>query len=451
MKICGIETAAIAKIDGIAYASIAGIDGIAAGPPVYGFKTEWTVAGDATARTITLPLYNSGVFDCTVSWGDGTADSTITTYDDADRAHEYASDGTYNVEIVGECPGWSFNNAGDRLKITDILYWGDDEVFGGFQYLSAGFYGCENLKSVGNEPIIAKAALTSVYRLFQYCYALTSIPDVGLLDNCINITSAQSLFYYCNNIISGIPPALFKYNTALETVYTTFARCEKLTGDISEDLFLFNVALKYVGTAFSYCQKFEGTIPEGLFRANPEILSMIGVFSFCPLLSGSIPQDLFRYNTKVNNMESLFKGCYKLTGTIPVGLFAYNPLVTTFQSAFSDCRLITYAPAELFRPHTLTTTFYQTFSSCYALQVDPEIFYLDGEQSTRFLNRSINFQGCFYRNTFTGVQGEAPDLWNCTYGTGTPISYLCFAGSANGITTLSNWYSIPEAWGGTPV
>jgi hypothetical protein len=79
----------------------------------HGFITKWTVeSGD---KTITLPLTNIGVFNCTVSWGDGSATSTITTYDDADRIHEYATAGTYDVEITGECPGWAFAGAGDKL------------------------------------------------------------------------------------------------------------------------------------------------------------------------------------------------------------------------------------------------------------------------------------------------------------------------------------------------
>ena len=109
-----------------------------------GFITEWQVAGDTTARTITLPLNsgNGSTFDCVVDWGDGSATSTITAVDDADRIHTYASDGTYEVEITGTCEGWSFNNAGDKLKITKVIDFGDTSLFDGFKYLKSGFYGC---------------------------------------------------------------------------------------------------------------------------------------------------------------------------------------------------------------------------------------------------------------------------------------------------------------------
>jgi hypothetical protein len=43
-------------------------------------------------------------------------------------------------------------------------------------------------------------------------------------------------------------------------------------------------------------------------------------------------------------------------------------------------------------------------------------FYEDGEQSTRFLGKVVNFTSCFDRTTYAGAQGTAPDLWNCDYG-----------------------------------
>ena len=119
-----------------------------------GFKTEWVVAGDATARTITLPLYNSGTFNCTVIWGDGTANSTVTTYNSANRIHTYAANGTYDVEIQGECPAWSFNWTGDS-RITKIVDWGNCSGFGGFKYLSNGFYGCTNLTISATDKILS--------------------------------------------------------------------------------------------------------------------------------------------------------------------------------------------------------------------------------------------------------------------------------------------------------
>lgn len=268
-----------------------------------GFVTEWTVAGDATARTITLPLYNSGTFNCVVDWGDGTT-STITAYNSANRIHTYATDGVYYVAITGNCPSWSFNNTGDKLKITAIKQWGDIN-FSGFKYLSKGFYGCSNLTSLGIGKIkVYDTTLT----ILQFCFdgtKITSIPS-GLFDNCVNVTDFVSVFQSCTSLTS-------------------------------------------------------------------------------------IPTDLFRYNTSAYIFEN-------------------------------------------------------TFNSCSNLQVKDNIFYADGEQSTRFLNKSAYFTNCFYRTTFTGTQGTVPDLWNCDFGTGTPTKTGCFGGAGNTATSISNFADIPAAW-----
>ena len=183
--------------------------GIVAGQKQIGFVTRWTVAGDATARTITLPLVNTRTegalaYNFTVNWGDGSALSTVTTYNSANAVHTYASNGTYNVEIKGTCEGWSFNNAGDKLKIVAVVNWGTVGGHNGWKYLKGGFYGCTNLTSLGVGSILASGT--------------------GILTDGFYIT-----FYGCTSLTS-IPVDLFRYNTAVSTsgFNQTFAVCTKL-------------------------------------------------------------------------------------------------------------------------------------------------------------------------------------------------------------------------------
>ena len=120
----------------------------------HGFMTEWTVSGDTAGRTITLPLVAGYNYDCVIDWGDGSAKSVVTAFDDVNRIHTYSVAGKYKVEITGTCEGWSFNNAGDKLKITNILYWGNPLKFNDSKYLKGGFYGCTALKSLGRGSIL---------------------------------------------------------------------------------------------------------------------------------------------------------------------------------------------------------------------------------------------------------------------------------------------------------
>ena len=301
----------------------------------HGFMTEWTVSGDAEGRTITLPLVTGYNYDCVIDWGDGSAKSVVTAFDDVNRIHTYSVAGKYKVEITGTCEGWSFNNAGDKLKITNILYWGNPLKFKDFKYLTGGFYGCTALKSFGRGSILFSGS-GGFYETFK---------------NCISVTS--------------VPVDLFKYSTAVSTdgFRYTFYGCTKLT---------------------------------------------------------SIPTDLFRYNTAVSTsgFRSTFEGCSSLA-SLPDGLFRYN-------TAVSD------------------NGFYRTFYGCAKLQLHKWIFYSTGEEGTRFLNKTLSFANCFSLTSFTGTIGEAPELWNCNFGTGTPTRTDCFNGHS--INSVSNYADIPAEW-----
>lgn len=174
-------------------------------------------------------------------------------------------------------------------------------------------------------------------------------------------------------------------------------------------------------------------------------------FYYCTSLT-SIPVDLFRYNTLVstNGFNGTFRLCTSLT-TIPAEIFKYNTLVSNngFVSTFLGCTALTTIPEDLFRYNVNVSdyAFYSTFSDCTKLKLNPWIFYADGEQSTRFLNKNVNFSYCFDRSSYTNAeQGTAPDLWNCDFGTGTATKTDCFNGAGNSLTSLSNYNDIPIEW-----
>ena len=56
----------------------------------------------------------------------------------------------------------------------------------------------------------------------------------------------------------------------------------------------------------------------------------------------------------------------------------------------------------------------------------------------------MDFQNCFWRNSFAGTQGTAPDLWNCTFNS--VSSGSCFGGAGNDFTSISNYGTIPAGW-----
>lgn len=179
----------------------------------------------------------------------------------------------------------------------------------------------------------------------------------------------------------------------------------------------------------------------------PGLIAFNNLLKNCSGLTGSIPADLFRYNPGVttNAYIGTFYGCTGLTGSIPADLCRYNPGATSFDGTFYNCSgLSGDIPVHLLRYNIASLSFANTFYGCPNLRQNSEIFYADGEQATRFLNKSVNFTNCFRVASYTGAQGVAPDLWNCTFGTGTPTTTDCWQGHS--AATVSNFASIPVAW-----
>jgi hypothetical protein len=132
---------------------------------------------------------------------------------------------------------------------------------------------------------------------------------------------------------------------------------------------------------------------------------------------------------------------------LPADIFRYNLVVTTFESVFGEIwQTLTTIPADLFRYNTSCLSFKGALSGCNLATLNDTIFYAAGGAPTRFLNQSPDFTNCFNRSGFSGTQGTAPDVWNCDFGTGTPITTDCFHGGGNSLTSLTNYASIPGAW-----
>ena len=201
----------------------------------------------------------------------------------------------------------------------------------------------------------------------------------------------KGAFHGCSNLASLGKGVILPGGTGILTdgFYRTFTNCSALTS-IPTDLFRYNTAISSNG----FYETFFG----------------------CSALT-TIPIDLFRYNTAVssNGFYATFSGCSALT-SVPTNLFRYNTLCESFYQTFVGCSALTAVPADLFRYNTLCTSFYQTFYACTKLQVLSNIFYESGEETTRFLNSTMDFTSCFARISFSGVQGTAPDLWTCDFG-----------------------------------
>ena len=88
------------------------------------FIVEWTVSA---SDTVILPLKSGELYNFTVDWDDGSPLGNVTSFNDPDATHTYSGGGSFDVKITGSMDFWdtNFASASDRLRITDIIQWGN--------------------------------------------------------------------------------------------------------------------------------------------------------------------------------------------------------------------------------------------------------------------------------------------------------------------------------------
>jgi len=232
----------------------------------------------AAPGTFTLPILEGGAgyaHNFTVNWGDGSSDSTITSFDDPDRIHTYAGAGTYDITMIGTCEWFCFNDAGDKTKITKLLGFSGDM---GFKQLN--FEGCLNLNTI--IPLGIKISLTSASYMFKDDPLITSIPN-GMYDGCPNLVLVNLTFYGCPGIKS-IPVDMFRYNPLITSFMLTFA-----------------------GTGIT-------SIPANIFRHNPLVTSFNSTFAGCIDIVSELDGDIFLICLVAVDFGGTFKGCLNMTG-----------------------------------------------------------------------------------------------------------------------------------------
>jgi len=132
-------------------------------------------------------------------------------------------------------------------------------------------------------------------------------------------------------------------------------------------------------------------------------------------------------------------------------LFDNNTLVSSFgfNNAFDSCSNLASVPSELFRYNSVATGFRDTFRNCDKLVMPSDLFW-DGvvvTKENRFDGQTVDFTRFFDIWSWSGASaGTAPELWNAA---GTLTGTDAF--SDHSLSSLTNWESVPEGWGGPPV
>ncbi|MXN91305.1 BspA family leucine-rich repeat surface protein [Flavobacterium sp. Sd200] len=153
------------------------------------WKTNNTSTGSSNANQITLPLYQDGIYDFKVDWGDGTS-SHITSNTLEEATHDYAISGTYTLTIKGTLVGFRFNNVGDCLKLLEVHQWGCLRI-GNYGF---NFMGCSNLILNQVADVINIKGVDNLQYMFCYCTSLNVINRINEWDMS-NVTTIRGLFF----------------------------------------------------------------------------------------------------------------------------------------------------------------------------------------------------------------------------------------------------------------
>ena len=176
------------------------------------FITTWQTTVDN--EEITIPTKsNSGPYNYTVDWGDGTIDTDQT----GNATHEYSSPGEYEVKITGDFPHIYFNGREGSDKIQAVTQWGDIR----WKNMQQAFKGCSNLEVTATDaPDLSQV----VFMTEMFSNATAFNGDIGGWD-ISNVESLSGMFSNAtsfNQDISSWDMSNIKSTTLMFMGATTF-------------------------------------------------------------------------------------------------------------------------------------------------------------------------------------------------------------------------------------
>jgi len=150
---------------------------------LFTFTINTSNTGVSAGNQFQLPFIIGGNYNCTVEWGDGNSD-IITAWDQAETLHTYFTPGEYEIKISGVMDRFSFNNGGDRLKLTEINQWGTIQ----WASMLGSFYGCSNMTAeFSDSPNVF--GVTNFSGAFQNCGLFDADLNGWIVDNATEMTN----------------------------------------------------------------------------------------------------------------------------------------------------------------------------------------------------------------------------------------------------------------------
>ena len=259
--------------------------------------------------------------------------------------------------------------------------------------------------------------------------------------DCCRVGNQHSTCAMCVTKVNNEYP-----KTTIANFANMFRGCTNLE-TIPENFFENNTHLVSIGNLFREATEFK-YIPPKLLRGMKNV-TMID-FLFPSTSIEVIPKGLFDDINKAGIASLVAVFSSTKIKTVPAGLLDGFVNVTNITQIFNECHELETLPDLLFKDLTKVTNFRYCFYGNPKMIIPANLFCNEAtDMATRFVNvTSVDFTGMFNRSSWTGTTpGTAPQLWNYTM-PNSVTSQACYAGAGNNATSLSNYSSIPSAWGG---
>ncbi len=149
------------------------------------FITTWKPDNVVGSTSITIPTSGTG-YNYEVDWNnDGTYDQSGIT---GSVTHNFGTAGTYTIRIRGTFPRFNMNSGAERLKLIDIVQWGDIA----WTSMTTAFRGCANL-NISATDVPNLSGVTSLQYMFGACTSLNSPANIGTW-NTSTVTNMGDVF-----------------------------------------------------------------------------------------------------------------------------------------------------------------------------------------------------------------------------------------------------------------
>ena len=250
-------------------------------------------------QTFVIPCTNTGTFNATVDYGDGTGSQTVTAYNDSNLTHSFATAGQHTITIDGTFPSVRFhNNTVSRVLVDEVVDLGDV----GWVNLYRAFRDCSNLTTF-NLGTGNTSSVTNTHQMFYNCSSLTAL-NVSSFDTS-SVTDMSSMFYNCSSL-TALNVSSFDTSSATN-ISQMFRGCTSLT---SLDVSNFNTSsVTNMSVMFFNCSSLT-TLDLSNFDTS-SVANMGLMFYLCSSLT---TLNVSNFDTSsVANMSSMFTNCTNLT------------------------------------------------------------------------------------------------------------------------------------------